>query len=251
MNGLNDKTVAVTGAGAGIGRASALRFAEEGANVIVTDIDEDAGRETVELIEDDGGEALFLTVDITSQSDITAMVEEAVDSYGGLDVAHNNAAGAAGEMVPTAEVSEDDWDKELDITLKSTWRCMRHEIDAMLEQGGGAIVNTSSGAGLKGQRNVAPYSAGKHGVVGLTRTAALEYAEDGIRINAVCPGPVDTPGYSQMPDEMREKLKSNVPMRRLGDPEEMANAAVWLCSDDASYVTGMPLSVDGGIMAGR
>lgn len=251
MNGVNGKTAVVTGAGAGIGRASALRFAEEGANVVVTDIVEETGRETVEKIEASGGDAVFLEVDITNQSDITTMVEEAVDIYGSLDIAHNNAAGAAGEMVPTADVTEEDWDQEVDITLKATWRCMRHEISTMLDHGGGAIVNTSSGAGLKGQRNVAPYAAGKHGVIGLTRTAALEYAELGLRINAVCPGPVDTPGYSEMPGEMKEELKATVPMKRLGKPEEMANAAVWLCSDDASYVTGVPLSVDGGIMAGN
>lgn len=251
MNGLDGKTVLVTGAGAGIGRASAMRFAKEGANVVVTDIDEETGNETVEEIADAGGEAMFRYMDITSQSDITDTIDETVNTYGSLDIAHNNAAGAAGDMVPTAEVTEDQWDKELTITLKATWRCMRHEIDAMTEQGGGAIVNTSSGAGLKGQRNVAPYSAGKHGVVGLTRTAALEYAEDGIRINALCPGPVDTPGYSQMPGDMKEELEQSVPMRRLGNPEEMANGAVWLASEDASYVTGLPLSVDGGIMAGR
>jgi NAD(P)-dependent dehydrogenase (short-subunit alcohol dehydrogenase family) len=250
MKGIDGKTGVITGAGAGIGRASALRFAEEGANVVVTDIVEETGRETVETIEDSGGEAVFLEVDVTDESDIVAMVEEAIDIYGSLDFAHNNAAGAGTEMVRLADVSEEDWDKETDITLKGTWQCMRHEIPRLLDHGGGAIVNTASGAGLKGQRNVSPYSASKHGVVGLTRTAALEYAEENIRVNALCPGPVDTLALSETPEEMREKLVAGVPMNRLADPEEMAGAAVWLCSDDASYVTGHPLSVDGGSMAG-
>ncbi len=251
MKGINGKTAVVTGAGSGIGRAPALRLAEEGANVVVTDVVERTGRETIEMIEDAGGEAVFLEVDVTDASDITAMVEKATDTYGGLDVAHNNAAGAGTEMVPVADVSEEDWDKETEITLKATWQCMRHEIPAMLESGDGAIVNTASGAGLKGQRNVGPYSASKHGVVGLTRTAALEYAESDVRVNAVCPGPVDTPALSETPDEMRENLIAAVPLNRLAAPEEIANAVAWLCSDEASYVTGHPLPVDGGNMAGH
>ncbi|MFC4987407.1 SDR family NAD(P)-dependent oxidoreductase [Saliphagus infecundisoli] len=245
MYSMDNKTVIVTGASGGIGRESARRFAAEGANVVVADVAEEEGQETVDLIEEDDGEATFIQTDVSSDDDVASMVDETVEIYGSLDAAHNNA-GILTEMGPLTELDESDWDALLDVNTKGIWLGMKHEIPAMADNGGGSIVNTASEAGLVGFPMAAGYVASKHGVVGLTRTAALEYADDGIRINAVCPGPIETPMTAGLEDDQREAEIADIPMSRMGEPEEIANAAVWLCSDEASFVTGHPLSVDGG-----
>ncbi|WP_247730332.1 SDR family oxidoreductase [Halovivax limisalsi] len=251
MDGVADSVGLVTGAGSGIGRATATRFAEAGANVAVVDIDEDGGRETVAAISDAGGEATFVQADVTREADVEEMVETVVSTYGGLDFAHNNAGTSSAEA-PLTEQTEEAWDTLYDLNLKAVWRCLKAEIPAMLEDGGGAIVNTASVAGLGGHWNLTPYAATKHGVVGLTRTAALEFSGDGVRVNAVCPGVVKTEAVDRLQEsdpERLERMSMGRPMDRLGKPEEVASAVVWLCSDESSFVTGHPLAVDGGITA--
>ncbi|MCG1002971.1 MULTISPECIES: SDR family NAD(P)-dependent oxidoreductase [Halobacterium] len=253
MNGLADKTAVVTGAGSGIGRASAQRFAEEGANVVVADIDEENGQETVDLIEDAGGEATFVDVDVSDVESVERMVDVTVDTYGGLDFAHNNAGILTG-FAETTDIEEDQWDRLVDINLKGVWACMKAEIPVMEEQGGGAIVNTASESGLVGMGGLSSYSASKHGVVGLTKSVALEYASRGIRINAIAPGPTKTNIQANSPDTdvdprslpFDTSAMTDVPMERVAEPAEMAGATVFLCSDDASYITGHTLPVDGG-----
>ncbi|KZN23443.1 short-chain dehydrogenase [Haladaptatus sp. R4] len=253
MNGLNEKTAVVTGAGSGIGRASARRLAEEGANVVIADVVEETGRETVDLIEDDGGNATFVEIDVSDVESVERMVDVAVDTYGSLDFAHNNAGILTG-FVEMADIEEADWDKLLAINLKGIWACMRAELPVMEEQGSGVIVNTASEAGLVGMGGLASYSASKHGVVGLTKTAALEYATRGIRVNAIAPGPTKTNiqagsvGSGSDPTSMPfdTSAMTDVPMGRVAEPEEMAGVVAFLCSSDASYITGHTLPVDGG-----
>jgi NAD(P)-dependent dehydrogenase (short-subunit alcohol dehydrogenase family) len=248
MRGVRNGVAIVTGAGSGIGRQSALRFAEEGASVIVADVVEDGGTETVRRIRDDGGEATFVRTDVTDGDDVERMVERALDEYGGLDFAHNNA-GVEGDTAPLADHSEADWDRVIDVNLKGVWRCMRAEIPAMIDGGGGGIVNTSSISGLTGSGG-SPYVASKHGVIGLTRKATLDYADENVRINAVCPGVIDTPMVARAGEEdpeMIEQITAGVPAGRMGTPEEIANAVVWLCSEESSFVMGHPLTVDGGL----
>ncbi|WP_225336569.1 SDR family oxidoreductase [Halomicrobium urmianum] len=243
------RTAIVTGAASGIGRATAERFAAEGANVVVSDVDADGGRETVDRIEADGGTAAFVETDVSDADDVEAMVAEAVDAYGGLDVAVNNA-GIEGETDPLAEVSEDAWDRVVDINLKGVWLCLKHELPELVD-GGGAVVNVSSIAGLVSAGGV-PYVASKHGLVGLTRVAATQYAADDVRVNAVCPGVIDTPMVDRAGDADPEAIEQFVgmqPLGRMGTPEEVANAIVWLCSDEASFVTGSAYPVDGGYLA--
>jgi NAD(P)-dependent dehydrogenase (short-subunit alcohol dehydrogenase family) len=246
------KVALVTGAGSGIGRAAALAFAREGARVIVADVTVDAGQETVRAIGAHDGEALFVQADVSVAGDVSAMVERAVTTYGRLDCAFNNA-GIEGEMATTAECSEENWDRTIAINLKGVWLCMKHEIPHMLEQGGGAIVNCASIAGLVGFPNLPAYTASKGGIVQLTRTAALEYAQSGIRVNALCPGVIHTPMVDRITDrdpETEAQFTALEPIGRMGTPEEMAEAAIWLCSDAASFITGHPLVADGGLVAG-
>jgi NAD(P)-dependent dehydrogenase (short-subunit alcohol dehydrogenase family) len=253
MRGLDGAVAVVTGASSGIGRASAERFAAEGASVVVADVDEAGGTETVEHIEDDGGEATFVEVDVSDPDSVQAMVDATVERYGSLDVAHNNA-GILTDFVPVTEIEESDWDTLIDVNLKGVWACLKAEIPAMLESNGGAVVNTTSEEGLVGGPARGSYVASKHGVVGLTRTAALEFADAGLRVNAVAPGPIDT-GMS--PDSMdaedlegmREAVGEEIPLGRFGEPEEVAGATAYLCSEDASFVTGHTLVVDGGHIA--
>lgn len=240
------KVTLVTGAASGIGRASALAFAREGARVVVADLAVDGGEETVRLIESAGGAAAFCQTDVSKAADVEKLIEQAVNAYGRLDYAHNNA-GILGKAAPAADCSEEEWDRQIAVNLKGVWLCMRYEIPQMLKQGGGAIVNTSSAAGLVGMQGLAPYTASKHGVAGLTKAAALDYAKSNVRVNAVCPGFIDTPMVREIEDA--KGLPTNVlpAMPRMGKPEEVANAVVWLCSDAASYVTGHLLAVDGAM----
>ena len=246
-----DKIALVTGGGSGIGRATALTFAREGAKVVVADIVVTGGEETVQLIHAAGGESIFVKADMANASDIEAMVQKVVATYGRLDCAHNNA-GIEGATGRTADYSEAEWDRVIRINLTAVWLCMKYEIPQMLKQGGGAIVNTASDAGLLGVPQMPAYVASKHGVVGLTKTAALEYAKSGIRVNAVCPGVIHTPMVERITGQRpgrAERMTAAEPVGRMGKPEEIAAAVVWLCSDAASFVTGLPMAVDGGIAA--
>ena len=244
------KVALVTGGGSGIGRATALAFSGKGAAVVVADVAA-GGEETAAMIRQGGGQAIFVPTDVSQAAQVEEMVGRGVESYGRLDFACNNA-GIEGDMAATAESTEQNWDRVLAVNLKGVWLCMRQEIRQMLRQGGGAIVNISSVAGLVGFANLPAYCATKGGIVQLTRTAALEYAQQGIRINAVCPGGIRTPMLDRIeasqPD-MHETLVGLHPMGRLGRPEEVAAAVVWLCSDAASFITGVPVPVDGGFVA--
>ncbi len=242
------KVALVTGAASGIGRASALVFGREGARVVVSDVDVQGGAETVDLVRKAGAEASFVHADVSRESDVASLIEQTLATFGRLDCAHNNA-GLSGTAAPLHELQIDDWSRILAVNLTGVFLCMKHEIPQMIAQGGGAIVNTSSAAGVVATPGLAHYSASKHGVLGLTKTAARENARTGIRINAVCPGSVDTPMLraAMASDEAIEKMVlRGQPTGRLGTPEEIAEAAVWLCSERASFVTGESLLVDGG-----
>ncbi len=245
---MTGKVALVTGGGSGIGRATALAFSKEGANVAIADIDAEGGDETVRMIEDEGGKAIFVKTDVSKSSEVEALVKRVIEVYGRLDYAHNNAA-VDQPFGPTHEFPEDLWDDMIAVNLKGVWLCMKYEISRMLEQGGGAIVNTSSIMGLVGGANDSGYAASKFGVVGLTKTAAIEYARSGIRVNAICPGPTRTPllerGFATGV-ETEEQFITALPIGRIADPKEQADAVVWLCSNAASFVTGHIMSVDGG-----
>ena len=240
------KVAIVTGAGVGIGRASALAFARAGASVVVADVNVDTSRETVDLIEAEGGTALAVTTDVASSDSVQAMVARTIEAFGRLDFAHNNA-GVAGDDHPVADIPEAEWDRVQGVMLRGVYLCMKYELPHLLAEGG-AIVNTASGAGLIAYPNQAPYVSSKHGVLGLTKTAALEYGKLGVRINAVCPGTVLTPMVEKVIEEqgLEPALVALHPIGRIGTPEEVADAVLWLCSDGASFVIGHALSVDGG-----
>jgi NAD(P)-dependent dehydrogenase (short-subunit alcohol dehydrogenase family) len=241
----------VTGAGSGIGRACALALARAGAVVVAADIDRPAGEETVALVAAAGGTAWFVAADVTRDAEVAAMVGAVVARHGRLDHAVNNA-GIPSNGKSITDCPEEDWDRLMAVNLKSVWLCLKHELRQMEAQGGGAIVNMASIAGLAGLARRGDYVAAKHGVVGLTRTAALECATAGIRVNAVCPGYVRTPMVERVirrEPEHEARMVAREPIGRLGTPEEVAAAVVWLCSDAASYVTGHALAVDGGFMA--
>jgi NAD(P)-dependent dehydrogenase (short-subunit alcohol dehydrogenase family) len=242
------KVALVTGGSSGLGRATAIAFAEGGAKVLVADVNDRMGKETVDLVAAAGSEALYLQTDVTNPGEVTAMVAAAVAAFGSLDYAVNNA-GTTGKGGLTADYDMDDWRRTIALNLDSVFYCLRNEIPVMLSQGGGAIVNVASGAGLVGFAGLPAYVASKHGVVGLTRASALEYAGQGIRINCICPGSTRTPmleGFMGGDEKIEKMMRNAVPMRRLGRPEEIAAGIVWLCSDAASFVVGHALAVDGG-----
>jgi NAD(P)-dependent dehydrogenase (short-subunit alcohol dehydrogenase family) len=241
----------VTGGGSGIGRATALAFARIGLNVVIADVDEAGGEETVALTGDLPGEVVFTRADVSLAADVEALVATTVERFGSLDCAFNNA-GVQGELSPTAECSEENWDRIIGINLKGVWLSMKYEIAEMLKRGGGAIVNNASNFGLVGSNGMPAYSASKHGVIGLTKTAAIEYASSGIRVNAVCPGPVHTPLVDAIvarQPEIIDAITEREPIGRMGRPEEIAGAVVWLCSEEASFTVGSVLCVDGGYVA--
>mgnify|MGYP003970851615 FL=1 len=251
MGKMDGKVALVTGASSGIGRETAILFAKEGAKVVVSDVAVEGGEETAKMIKDSGGDAIFVKADIANAAEVEALINKTVATYGRLDCAANNA-GMEAQPMPTADCTEDDFDITVKVNLKGTFLCMKFEIQQMLKQGGGAIVNTSSMAGMVGVAGMPAYVASKHGIVGLTRTAALEYGTAGIRVNAVCPGAVRTPMMEQiiasMP-ELGQQMDENHPIGRIAEPPEIAASIVWLCSDAASFVTGHPMAVDGGLLA--
>jgi NAD(P)-dependent dehydrogenase (short-subunit alcohol dehydrogenase family) len=242
------KVAVVTGAASGLGRASACAFAREGASVLVADINEQGGTETVDLIHRAGGEAFFVRTDLREPRDIESMVEAAASRYGKLDIAHNNA-GILGHSSDVVECSEEEWQLVLATNLTSVWRCLKHEIPHM-KKNGGAIVNTSSIGGRFAAPNSSAYISAKHGVIGLTRSAALDFGPYGIRVNALLPGAINTPMLGPAAEGALMPLQSmiqRIPLRRISEPREQADAVLWLCSGEASFVTGIALVVDGGI----
>jgi NAD(P)-dependent dehydrogenase (short-subunit alcohol dehydrogenase family) len=244
----DSKVVLITGAGSGIGRATALLFAETGIQVVAVDIDADGGAQTEKLVRDRGGEAVYVCADVAAEDDARATVRTAVDTFGGLDYAVNNA-GIDGEHLPLVDQSAGSWQRVIDVNLSGVFFGLKYQIPAMIARGGGSIVNISSTAGIRGYPGLAPYTAAKHGVNGLTKTAAIEYGEAGIRVNSICPGAISTPmllEYLESRPEMRAVLVEGNPLRRMSEPGEIAQTALWLCSDSSSYITGHELVADGG-----
>jgi len=253
MSGIvQDKIAVVTGAAGGIGRAAAQIFAREGAKVVVSDLQEENGQETVKLIQQAGGEAVFVRCDVSKAADVENLIKQVVATYGRLDCAYNNA-GVEGDWTRIHECTEENFDLNYNVNLKGVFFCLKYQIRQFLEQkSAGAIVSTASIAGLVGSKNAGAYVAAKHGVLGLTKTAALEYGTKNIRVNAVCPGVIRTPMLERMFEakpQMEAAMLGFEPIGRFGAPTEIGEAAVWLCSDQASFVTGHPMVVDGGAVA--
>jgi NAD(P)-dependent dehydrogenase (short-subunit alcohol dehydrogenase family) len=247
---LQDKVCLVTGASSGIGKAAALAFAREGAILMLADISAE-GEQTARMARELGGRADFTRCDIAEPAEVEALINSIVDRYGRLDCAFNNA-GIEGPLTPMIEVMEELWDRIIRVDLRGVWLCLKHEIRQMMRQGHGAIVNTSSTAGICGTPGYSPYTAAKHGVIGLTKSVALQYAKSGIRVNAICPGLTDTPMMDRIlggDPEMEKLFVAGTPIGRKARPEEIAAAAIWLCSEESSFVTGAVLPVDGGVFA--
>jgi NAD(P)-dependent dehydrogenase (short-subunit alcohol dehydrogenase family) len=248
-----NKVALVTGSGRGLGRVCAQTFARQGAKVVVASITRENGEETVGLIRKAGGEAIFVQVDVAKSSDVEHMVQAAIDTYGGLDCAINNAAVLGLGPIPLADIDEDDWNRTVAVNFTGVFLCMKHEIRTMLKRRGGAIVNIGSGNEHTALPGLAWYLAAKQGVYGMTKVAALDYGGQGIRVNAVAPGPMWTPSLREAAAKDQrhvDALSNRVPLGRIAEPEEVAEVAVWLCSPAASYVLGHIMSVDGGFVMG-
>ena len=249
---LEGKVALVTGGTSGIGRCTAVLFATSGAKVVVAGRREREGEKSIELVRAAGGEGLFVTADVSKASEVDTLIQKVVERFGRLDIAFNNA-GIEGVWVPIIKQSEEDWDRTIDTNLKGVWLCLKYEIRQMLKQGrGGVIVNMASIMGMVGSAGAAAYSASKHGVIGLTKTAALETARSGIRVNAVCPAAIEAPMAERVfgATQVHKYVLSCHPIGRFGRPEEVAEAVVWMCSDGASFMTGQSLVLDGGFLAG-
>jgi NAD(P)-dependent dehydrogenase (short-subunit alcohol dehydrogenase family) len=251
MTQLQNKVVLITGGGSGIGRETAVLFAQHGAKLVIADLNPGGGQETVQMITDAGGQALFVQVDVSQANQVENMVNETVAKYGSLDIAFNNA-GIDGKPVRTADGTEEEYDRIMAVNAKGVWLCLKYELQQMLLQGGGTIINTASVAGLIGAHSMSAYAASKHAVVGLTKTAAVEYASKGIRVNAVCPAIIRTAmverAFAHLPQLEQGAIQNN-PSHRIGDPREVAEAVLWLASDASSFTTGATLTVDGGLTA--
>lgn len=242
----------VTGAASGIGKAAAIAFAQNGIKTVLADVAADAGEKSaLEIVKKFDTPSIFVKCDVSNADEVKKLIQKTIQEFGRIDYAFNNA-GIEGVPSPTAECTEENWDRTININLKGVWLCMKYEIEQMLKQGGGAIVNCSSIAGLVGFSGIPAYTASKHGILGLTKTAALEYAKTGIRVNAVCPGVIDTPMVTRFTggrSEVAAQLAQSEPIGRMGKPEEIGNAVLWLCSDQASFVTGHSMVIDGGWVA--
>ncbi|OZH55168.1 short-chain dehydrogenase [Hydrocoleum sp. CS-953] len=246
MKEFEGKVALITGGSSGIGRATAIAFAKKGAKVVIGDRMEKEGQETVAMIKEIGSEAIFIKTDITQATEVENLVNQTINTYNRLDYAFNNA-GTEGTLGPSIEQTEENWNQIINTNLKGVWLSMKYQIPQMLKNGGGAIVNNASVAGLIGVPNLSIYCASKHGVIGLTKAVALEQAKAGIRINSVCPGPTQTDLLDRILSKIgRSEAKAAQPIGRFGKPEEIANAVVWLCSDAASFITGHSLTIDGG-----
>jgi NAD(P)-dependent dehydrogenase (short-subunit alcohol dehydrogenase family) len=248
----NGNVALVTGCSSGIGRAAALTFAKKGARVVLAARRVSAGQAVVDQIKEIGGDAIFVPTDVSKSVEVEALINACITAYGRLDFAFNNAGIEGSQFVPTAEYTEDVWNEIIDINLKGVWLCMKYEIRQILKQEKGAIVNMSSVAGLAGSLIGCGYIASKHGVIGLTKAAALEYAEQGLRVNAVCPAVIQTPMADRLYNgdpEIENRLTALHPMGRVGTPQEVADTVVWLCSESASFVTGHAMAIDGGFLA--
>jgi NAD(P)-dependent dehydrogenase (short-subunit alcohol dehydrogenase family) len=246
MSEFQNKVALVTGAASGIGQEIAEAFGKEGASVVVADVQISEGKETVDAIKEAGGEASFIQTDVSDTDDIQTMVNHAVEMYGQLNVAVNNA-GIGNQPAPITDISEEEWERVIEINQKGVWMGMKYEIPKMLaSEGPSAIVNTASMSGIAASPGRTPYSASKHAIVGLTRSTALEFAEENLRVNAICPTIIDTPAVDSLSAEERESIIESVPMKRLGAPNEVADAVLWLCSEKSSFITGHALPIDGG-----
>ena len=249
---LDDKTIVITGSGSGIGRATALLAASRGAAVVVSDVDDDGGYETERLIRDKGGVAHYVHCDVSNEAQVQNLMEQSLKHFGTIDCAVNNAGIAGEARAYVSQIDGDEFDRLMQINVRGVWLCMKYQIPPMLKQGRGAIVNISSVAGLLGAPGMAHYAASKHAVLGLTKTAALEVASKGIRVNAICPSYTDTPMVNNLTDKdekFEQQTKRASPMRRWGQVDEIAEGILWLCSDAASFVNGHHLTLDGGLVA--